>query len=178
VDDAAAVLREELAAFLAPPRFNWCSYMSLTFRDDQLPKKGALNHFKILTRMIKEWHETEQRAFVCEEYGRSFGRVHLHALVEHPILPLARIKTRWDDAKGYADIKQFNPALGAIHYVTKYIVKDSADLGEWRIVSTRDLDGEADWTVIPQLTGYDLWKKEIAGCPIPQPPAARRIPRY
>jgi hypothetical protein len=81
--------------------------------------------------------------FVATERGKTGGLVHLHGLlgnVKHlqifcgeflPAFVVGRkccLVHSWKN--GYSRVVPYDPALGAKHYVSKYVVKD---LGEWEL---------------------------------------------
>lgn len=64
--------------------------------------------------------------FRGDEFGAQGGRLHLHALVGGTDgLSLETLRNAW--RPGFSFIKPYDPALGATHYVAKYVVKDLAD---------------------------------------------------
>lgn len=69
--------------------------------------------------------------FYCVERG-SFGRVHGHALMRFDQYEIRGSHTdagndtfnAWKDRFGRCQVRAYDPELGAVHYCSKYIVKD------------------------------------------------------
>jgi hypothetical protein len=64
--------------------------------------------------------------FRGDELGERLGRLHLHALLGGTGgLLEASLKREW--RAGHSLVKRYDPALGAVHYLTKYATKGLAD---------------------------------------------------
>lgn len=104
--------------------FEWDQFATLTF--DSRWGEGGPHPDRVLALTIG-WLERlfhGPRYYICVERGR-YGRTHSHALLGRgsagaPIDPRA-LSPAWKF--GRDQIRRFDPALGATHYVAKYLTK-------------------------------------------------------
>jgi len=152
-----AGIRERFSEWLGGQSFAWDSFGTFTF--SKPVRRGAIPRFDAVLRHVGLRCPGEsQHAFIAEERGPSGGRIHLHALLEHPGVLCDSIKREWSSRYGFATVKKFNPQLGAVHYVTKYIIKDSCGLGDWALKSTCDSKPDTDlFQSSIRRTGYQLY---------------------
>lgn len=59
------------------------SFITLTYRDDDLPADGGLNHrdFQLFAKRLRERCEFKFKFVMCGEYGETTNRPHYHALL-------------------------------------------------------------------------------------------------
>lgn len=120
----------------------WDAFATWTF-SRIVTAHGAMFWAKRHIEWLQKAAEQPVYGFVAAEKGKAGGLIHLHALlgnVKHMqfycgqkvILPDFKQKCCLVHAWpcGYARVFPYDPALGATHYVAKYIAKD---LAEWEI---------------------------------------------
>jgi len=154
---ALGELREKFSAWLGGPEFRWTSFGTYSF--DHLKGRTTVHCFDHILEWIgKIGSAGSHRCFVCHELGAVNDRPHLHALTEHPGIMYSEVKGRWQKKYGWAKVKPYNSQLGAEHYVTKYILKDACNIGDWAIKSTCGFEADPDLFEAPlRVTGYRLY---------------------
>lgn len=117
--------------------FPWNWYATMTFADTIHPEQAA-RRWARWVRDLEERQRQRIRWARALEYQKR-GVIHYHALVWFGGADEARRLTgmdRWEEiGAGYARIVQYDSALGATHYLGKYIAKGGEiDLGGkwWR----------------------------------------------
>jgi len=128
------VLRGAFTDFLNRDTFNWSSFCTFTFKRPR--NRRSIDSLSNMLRDMCRERERPIRPFIAEERGHQGGRLHLHALCEHPGWSGFEISGRWNNRPGggWANVREFIPSRGAQHYVTKYIIKDANGLGDWDLV--------------------------------------------
>lgn len=105
--------------------YQWAHFLTLTFRRESGPDFAARAYDRYLRRVTK-CADRPLYWFMATEYGRRAGRLHLHALTGNTdTLERSRLQHEWRD--GFSRVLDYQPHLGATHYLTKYITKDLAD---------------------------------------------------
>jgi len=150
-------LRQAMSEWLGSEDFAWSSFGTYTFRGT--PPGRAMRRFGAVLKYILAVSRSKRcHAFVCVERGRRGNREHIHALAEHPGIFCNEISKVWEKDNGFAYVKPYNPQLGAVHYVTKYIIKDACNVGDWAIETTGGCDAELDlYQSASRVTGYRLY---------------------
>jgi len=60
-------------------------------------------------------------------------------------------------------VRAYNPLRDAVHYVTKYVIKDACDTADWRLISTAEDDSDQDlFQPSIKATGYQLFQRYMA----------------
>lgn len=131
-DNARALARrarDEFGAWLSLPRWDW--YCTHTFKAGYVSPKEADRHWFA-------WLNSLSLTARLRGYGRPFwfrgteyqdrGALHFHSLIGG-IGDVRRLlfKDYWE-LHGFARVEQYDPSLGAAHYVGKYLTKDAADI--------------------------------------------------
>ena len=138
--------------YLAP--YDWNHWVTLTFAPHQPrdlwspvpvgparpgaerpgpPPNYAHRQFRYWVRRLGALGGAPVWWFRGDELGERLGRLHLHALLGGT----GRLATQSLDREwraGFSLVKRYDPALGAVHYVTKYVTKGLADYdvsGRW-----------------------------------------------
>jgi len=156
------LLRRDFGCWLGGPAFRWSHFATFTF--SKTPGPRAIKHAEIFLRDLGEWLDRESyTAFLSMEIGSEGGRHHIHALLEFTGVAANTIRDRWAERFGFARVTSYNPKLGGLHYVTKYVIKDACGTADWVIVSTPDegADGELFRPAV-RVTGYQLFTRYIA----------------
>jgi len=156
------ILQKELTEFLGSTAFQWDSFCTLTFR--RPASLGAINSYAALHGYLREHLPRNgiTQSAVFHERGPRGNRPHLHVLSQHPGRLGSDVKSFWERARGWADVKQYNPQLGAAHYVTKYIMKELDDLADWRIYSAYGPESVEDlFASRSRTTGYQLYSRWV-----------------
>jgi hypothetical protein len=132
-------LQGELARWLT--LYSWDWFATLTFSQKQFRVRPALA-WRVLESYLGElaaWTDSGGgcfRAFAAQEFGAEGDNAHFHLLVGG-LLPdtFARSWWKfWKEGLGRARIDAYDPALGAGYYVSKYLLKDARQYGEWRLL--------------------------------------------
>jgi len=143
---ANSLLRKSFTDFLSRDTFAWDCFGTFTFARARTQRTidSLANLLRSLHRSRGGWY----RAFIAEERGPGGGRLHLHALVEHPGRTIWDLKRDWQrkSGTGGAFVREFDPSLGAAYYVTKYIIKDVNNLGDWDLVDYGEKKADFLWT--------------------------------
>jgi len=130
--DEQREVRQRLTEWLSGDTFTWSFFCTLTFR--RPPFTRQIQRVGVLLA-LDSWPCERRRAFVAEERGSETERRHLHCLLEAPAVDPRRIWRTWFDRYGRAKVERYNPQLGAAHYLTKYVLKDACDKGDWDVLS-------------------------------------------
>jgi len=97
------------------------------------PPDYAHREFRRWVRRVEDRGREPVWWFRGDELGERLGRLHLHALLGGTGGLLDESLGReW--RAGFSLVKRYDPALGAAHYVTKYVTKGLADYavsGDW-----------------------------------------------
>ncbi len=139
--------------YLAP--YDWDHWLTLTFAPPRPPHLGgpvrlgparpgperpgpppdyAHREFGRFVQRLEDCGSEPVWWFRGDELGERLGRLHLHALLGGTGGLLdASLAREW--RAGFSLVKRYDPALGAVHYLTKYATKGLADYdvsGGWR----------------------------------------------
>ncbi len=131
--------------YLAP--YAWDHWLTLTFAPPRPPDLGgpvrmgparpgrerpgpppdyAHREFGRFVDRLKSRARVPVWWFRGDELGERLGRLHLHALLGGTGgLLESSLGREW--RAGFSLVKRYNPALGAVHYLTKYATKGLAD---------------------------------------------------
>jgi hypothetical protein len=128
--------------------FTWDWFVTLTFPDVIHPEQAAKRHAR-WTRALEKYERRRVRQARALEYQKR-GVIHYHALL-WGVRPDTR-RLDWMDAwhaiaEGHARIVQYDPALGAAHYLAKYVTKGGEIdlLGPWWRGRGRDDHARPTW---------------------------------
>ncbi len=160
------LLRAAFTDFLNREAFQWDSFCTFTF--ERARSRRSIDSCSNMLRDMQSERGRPIRAFIAEEIGRMGGRRHLHALIEHPGWTGFQIGARWErrPGGGFATIREFIPSRGAQSYVTKYIIKDANNLGDWDLVTYGEIGPDFLWSdnglTLAQYQLYSLTCKTLA----------------
>lgn len=152
-------LRRDFGDWLGGPAFRWSHFATFTF--SKTPGRRAVVLADEFLHELAVWLGRDNfTGFLSMEIGPSGGRHHVHALLEFCGVASGTIQRRWQERFGFARVSAYNPKLGGLHYVTKYVIKDACGTADWRIVSTPDegADG-ALFRPAVRVTGYQLFTR-------------------
>ena len=80
------------------------------------------------------YEDVELASFAVMERGKLRGTPHLHAFVAGvEDLPRAYWWKDWFDRTGRAELLPYDPTRGAAYYLTKYVLKEASELGEYEL---------------------------------------------
>lgn len=116
-------LQDAWAAMLAPGQFDW--FVTLTFRRSVGPE-AANAAWADWQRWVRRKQGYRAESFRVTERTRA-GAIHYHALMGR-CSGLRRLSALdyWRHRYGFGQVLRYSPALGAGHYLSKYVCK-SAD---------------------------------------------------
>jgi len=160
-DDRAHLrtLRRDYGQWLGGSTFAWSHFATLTFSKPPGPR--AIRHFGLFVQDLAEELQREPIvAFCAMEVGPEGARHHLHALLELPGVGSEFISAEWLGRFGFARVGPYNPQLGGLHYVTKYVIKDACHTADWRLYPTQ-ANGPGDdlFRAASRRTGYQLYTR-------------------
>jgi len=155
-------LRRDFGQWLAGNSFRWTDFATFTFR--RPPGRGAIRHADVFLRdLAGELERPPITAFVSHEIGPEGGRGHLHALLDVRGVSARFIADEWIRKFGFARVSPYNPKLGGLHYVTKYVIKDCCQRADWRLLPTHGKGQEYDlFRASKRVTGYQLYTRYLA----------------
>jgi len=154
-------LRGKFGEFLGGDPFRWNSFGTFTF--SKPVRRGAIQRLDVVLWHVRGLVRGEPGyAFIAEERGPHGGRIHLHTLLEHPGVSCESIKRVWESRFGFARVKLYNAQLGAVHYLTKYVIKDACNMGDWALKTTCETDPDDDlFKRGTRRTGYELYSEWV-----------------
>ena len=115
-------------------RFEWDYFGTFTFSKARR-SSGIGPVARWWSYMAANCPSVSARAFIADEFHRDGDRIHVHALLQSdPIAHQHRLWGSWRRHWGRERILKFNPHLGAAHYCSKYMLKESQDRADWRLV--------------------------------------------
>lgn len=119
--------------------YNWTYFVTLTFKD--IPKTfTAQNRIKRFLSYIAGIEKRKIAYYVCMEFTR-IGTPHFHLLVGNlEGLRYSEWSKWWFTRYGYITFKVYDPKKGAIHYLTKYVIKDNYQTGWYEIKGLEYMD--------------------------------------
>lgn len=137
-------------------------FLTLTYRDDNLPAHGSLvyAHFQEFMRKLRKATDpTRVRFFMCGEYGIKKGRPHYHAALFNYAFLGDRVYLRLSDS---GDRVFTSPSLDSLWGRGKCEIgslnKDSANYVASYIVDKHFGQDAAEWyKVVDESTGEVVW---------------------
>jgi len=154
-------LRSDFGDWLGGPSFTWTHFVHAGF--SKTPGRKAIEHgCTFFSDLAGDLERDSFVAFVAMEVGPEGGRHHLHSLVEAPGVSGPFIKSEWERQYGFAKVRTYNPKLGGLHYVTKYVLKDACGSADWRLLPTfTDGPNQDLFVAACRLTGYQLYTRQM-----------------
>ena len=127
-------LREQYGKWLAS--LTWDTFGMYTFRERRTVARAG----ELFTRFLERPRISEGMRMVvwgAEPHPGGHGG-HVHALIRwHPWLEKRREALEhfetWRRRRGYCGSAKYDPARGAAHYLTKYVLKDARQSGTWGV---------------------------------------------
>jgi len=165
-DDTFRRLQRDFGQWLAGRDWSWSHFGTFTF--SKTPGKRAISHFDAYLRDMAGLFRLDRFVgFVSMEIGPHRGREHLHALLEAHGVAACTLEREWENRYGFARIRPYNPQMGGIKYVCKYVLKDACNAADWRLYTYgADDPNEGLFEPAARRTGYQLytrWRTELDG---------------
>lgn len=160
--DSLLCLKRDFGAWLAGPDFDWSHFCTFTF--SKFPGAHAIKHADLfLQSLATDLERAPIVGFVCTEKGAVGGREHLHGLLSLRGVASSTIGDAWRNRYGFARVGPYNPQMGGIKYVTKYVLKDACAAADWRLYPTLESGPDEDlFRASSRLTGYQLYTRWLA----------------
>lgn len=121
------------------------SFVTLTYRDEDLPLQGQLvhRHFQLFMKRLRFLHGSPIRYYMCGEYGDASWRPHYHAVLfgvffndreywkmgdgGFPVYASKYLSEVWSHGDCYVGDVTYESAAYVARYVTKKVTGDLAD---------------------------------------------------